>query len=294
MKVGSIYIIKNTVNNNVYIGQTTMTVRERFMVHLKPSVEKRNVNRHLYNAIKKHGKDNFYVETLEDNINIDEIDQKEIYYIKYYNSYEGGYNSTCGGDGRIINKLNHEDDVLSLEKEGKTSSELAIIFGVHKATILRTLHKLGFYYNGNVTKEILQKLINEGYSNSDMAIKLSVDKMTISRLRGKYNLKAYNKKVNLRDDFDLNLFKFDYENGMKRVDLCLKHNVTNTTMNRIATTNNFKNYLSIDKRKEKENVDAELFKLKNEGVSVRELIIFFGIKEKTIYSRISDYKKCRD
>ena len=51
MKVGSIYIIKNKINDKVYIGQTTMTVHERFMVHLKPSTQKIRRNYKLYNAI---------------------------------------------------------------------------------------------------------------------------------------------------------------------------------------------------------------------------------------------------
>jgi len=40
MRTGSIYIIKNTINDKVYIGQTTMTVHERFMSHKKPCVLK--------------------------------------------------------------------------------------------------------------------------------------------------------------------------------------------------------------------------------------------------------------
>lgn len=55
MRTGSIYIIKNTVNDKVYIGQTTMTVHERFMVHMKPSTAKLKRNCKLYNAVTKYG-----------------------------------------------------------------------------------------------------------------------------------------------------------------------------------------------------------------------------------------------
>jgi hypothetical protein len=57
MRTGSIYIIKNTVNDKVYIGQTTMAVHERFMVHMKPSTAKLRRNYKLYNAVTKYGRD---------------------------------------------------------------------------------------------------------------------------------------------------------------------------------------------------------------------------------------------
>ncbi len=59
MRTGSIYIIKNTINDKVYIGQTTMTVHERFMSHKKPCVLKQRSTYKLYNAMNKYGSDNF-------------------------------------------------------------------------------------------------------------------------------------------------------------------------------------------------------------------------------------------
>ena len=141
MRTGSIYIIKNTVNDKVYIGQTTMTVHERFMVHMKPSTAKLRRNYKLYNAVTKYGRDKFYVETLEDNVPLELLNQKEIEYITMYNSFYNGYNSTKGGDGRIINKVENEDELLSLAKSGVSADNLALKFSVNKATVFRTLHK---------------------------------------------------------------------------------------------------------------------------------------------------------
>lgn len=56
----SIYIIKNTINNKVYIGQTSQSVDERFREHMKPSTIKKRGNYKIYNAIEKYGKENFY------------------------------------------------------------------------------------------------------------------------------------------------------------------------------------------------------------------------------------------
>ena len=59
MRTGSIYIIKNNINEKVYIGQTTMTVHERFMMHMKPSTTKQRSGYKLYMAVKKYGKEHY-------------------------------------------------------------------------------------------------------------------------------------------------------------------------------------------------------------------------------------------
>lgn len=58
-----IYIIKNYINDKVYIGLTTRTVEIRFKEHLK--LLKSNQSQLIHRAINKYGKNNFYVETLE-------------------------------------------------------------------------------------------------------------------------------------------------------------------------------------------------------------------------------------
>ena len=63
--MGNIYIIKNTVNSKVYIGQTRYSIQERFKDHIKNS---RYFDNHLYLAMRKYGTDAFYVEPLEENI----------------------------------------------------------------------------------------------------------------------------------------------------------------------------------------------------------------------------------
>ena len=82
MKKGSIYVIKNKINEKVYVGQTIQSVHERFMQHKRPS--KGKLDYKIYKAFRKYGIENFYVETLEENIYIENLDEKEIYYIELY------------------------------------------------------------------------------------------------------------------------------------------------------------------------------------------------------------------
>ena len=141
--MGCIYLYTNKINGKQYIGQTIQPIQVRHYNHL-------HQNTYFDRALKKYGESNFTLEILEDNIfDSEELDKKEQYYIEKYNTYYDGYNSTPGGDGRIISKLEDEQELLRMAKEGYKAQELAEIFNVCKMTIFRTLHKLNFYYHIN-------------------------------------------------------------------------------------------------------------------------------------------------
>lgn len=53
----------------------------------------------FYRAINKYGEENFEIEVIEDLIETrEELNQKEKYWIKYFDSMKSGYNSTEGGE----------------------------------------------------------------------------------------------------------------------------------------------------------------------------------------------------
>lgn len=172
MKTGIIYIIKNKINKKVYIGQTTTDLQTRFNQHFKNSTIK---TRHykIYNAIKKYGKENFYIEKIEDKIPIENLNDKEIFYIEFYNSYEKGYNSTKGGDGRIINKKYDEEKICYLYKFGKTLEEIAKIYNVSTATISRILKKIGITtrHDGNKYESFDEKTFISDWQNKNISLK---------------------------------------------------------------------------------------------------------------------------
>ena len=89
------------VNQKVYIGQTSETIEKRFARHM--GYQKNEHDTKFYRAIKKYGKDNFKIEAIDFAETQAELDQKEMYYINFYNSVKEGYNSKdsigkCGGD----------------------------------------------------------------------------------------------------------------------------------------------------------------------------------------------------
>ena len=236
MRTGSIYIIRNTVNDKVYVGQTTMTVHERFMTHMKPSTAKRKRNYKLYNAVLKYGRDKFYVETLESDVPLNLLNQKEIEYISKYNSYYDGYNSSKGGDGRIINKIENEDEVLRMAKDGINSHVIAEFVGVDYITVLRTLHKLGFYYRPD-QKEIV-RLSKAGMSNTEIANRFGCHPYTVSRALQRHDSRKHRKPVKCRHDFDVDAFILAYNNQMPIEEICSVFKISSTTFYRLKSQYN--------------------------------------------------------
>ena len=80
--MGYIYLVTNLINSKKYIGQTTLTVQERWNRHLYDAFAKYD-DFYFHKAIRKYGKENFKVEEICQCPN-EELDEKEIYYINYY------------------------------------------------------------------------------------------------------------------------------------------------------------------------------------------------------------------
>lgn len=247
MRTGRIYIIKNTVNDKVYIGQTTMTAYQRFQSHIKPSNVEAKSSYKLYDAMKKYGTDKFYVETLEEDVPIDKLNEREIKWIADYDSFNNGYNGNPGGDGRIINCINHEAEVLELAKKGISTPKIAEMFGVHNATIIRTLHKLGFYYR--VDPAEICALAEEGLSNDEIADLLGCHSKTVSRALVRTGNRKHRLPIKFREQFDYDSMREDYYNQMPIGEICEKYGISKTSFYRIKSNENFDTRPQIYKHK---------------------------------------------
>lgn len=203
MKTGIIYIIRNKINSKVYIGQTTSDVATRFHQHLKKStISTRHYK--IYNAIKKYGKENFFIEILEENVPIDQLNQREIFYIEKYDSFENGYNSSKGGDGRVINKDYDEKQIIDDYLKGSSMNEICAKFNVSNATISRVLKRLGIEtrHDGNKYESIDPVIFQKEWyqktsSIKQLAEKYNVDEKTIRRLAKRLNLRRKGTKLDM-------------------------------------------------------------------------------------------------
>lgn len=103
-----IYMITNLTNGKKYIGLTKNTFNSRYgaagtgaeRTFKYYSYKGNSVNEHLYNSMKKHGVENFRVDIIDQAENLDELKEKEKFWIKFYNTRDDrcGYNVSEGGD----------------------------------------------------------------------------------------------------------------------------------------------------------------------------------------------------
>lgn len=117
--MGYIYLIENDINNKKYVGLTTQTIDKRWKQHLNASKYK---NYKLYYAMRKYGIEHFHIKEIDKTEDFEELKELEKYWIKYYDTYDNGYNQTFGGEGAI--KIDREK-IKELYSEGKTLTEVS-------------------------------------------------------------------------------------------------------------------------------------------------------------------------
>lgn len=107
-----IYKITNLINRKIYIGKSG-NIESRWKDHKRHSFDSKydSYNCYIHCAIRKYGIDNFKFEVIEE-CKIEELDEKEKYWIKYYGTYPisngRGYNVFPGGKSKSF-KLSSKD-----------------------------------------------------------------------------------------------------------------------------------------------------------------------------------------
>ena len=97
-----IYKASNKINGKIYIGQTTVSIKKRWIDHCKPSRGKVSA---ISNAIQKHGRENFTIEEIDGANSLSELNYLEKYYICKFNSLSpSGYNLQIGGNNTVLSK----------------------------------------------------------------------------------------------------------------------------------------------------------------------------------------------
>tara|TARA_B110000881_G_C18555653_1_gene506744 strand:- start:112 stop:1227 length:1116 start_codon:yes stop_codon:yes gene_type:complete len=101
---GIVYLYESP-SGGIYIGQTTCSIEKRTKQHIG-DVSRGSIKK-FHNAIRRHGIETFKREIITISYSKEELNDLEIYYIKYYDSYyknddgtaKSGYNMTHGGEG---------------------------------------------------------------------------------------------------------------------------------------------------------------------------------------------------
>ena len=203
---GKIYIIRNSENDKVYIGQTIRSVTDRLRQHKK--LCRSNQNQLIYKAIRKYGADKFFVEELESGIETQkELNEKEAEYIKRFNSLApNGYNLSPGGAlWRRRPRFSDEEDELiaAMYLKGMSQREIAKQFGVDHTLVGSALTRKGIKSrpkgcnlpdrSSKIKESDLYKMyVVEGMMVKDIAAYYGVDVRTVSRAITRFNLREYN------------------------------------------------------------------------------------------------------
>ena len=135
-KMGYIYIIKNDINKKVYVGQTSRTLEIRGKEHV------RHYNQTINQAISKYGAEHFWIEQIEECDDI-LLDERERYWINYYNSFNSGYNATTGGQDNQKAQTNKMQNVLDLWDSGLTVNRIVEQTKLNVETVRNYLNKNG-------------------------------------------------------------------------------------------------------------------------------------------------------
>lgn len=141
-------------------------------------------------AIHKYGKDNFIIEQIEQ-CNQEDLNDREKYWINFYDSYRNGYNSTLGGqDTPKLPKLLHKtDEIIDLYNAGFSLRELAREYNVDHATIKLILTKskipLRTVRTYKLSSEDRVQILadyNNGISRKSIMEKYNISKSYLSQL----------------------------------------------------------------------------------------------------------------
>lgn len=197
-----IYKITNKINNKVYIGQST-NIFNRWNEH---RYKAKTEDKPLYKAFKRYGIENFTFEIIEE-CPIIKLNEREIYWIKYYDSYNHGYNLTPGGDySSKTQRIVSEEDVVNIRKRRLLAENFSDVYKDYQ------------YINQSTFKNIWQ-----GISYTDVYVK-DFDKEHLKEVakKSKQQISAKRKNSQMTEELVL-LIRTDKKNGMKRKDAYEKY-----------------------------------------------------------------------
>lgn len=142
--MGYIYKITNLLNKKSYIGKTSFSLEVRWDKHLQNYKNKNShcYNYYLYRAMRKYEISNFKIELLEEISNDSLLNEREQYWIKFYDTFKNGYNMTLGGEGQ---QLYDKEKIISLWEDGKSIKEIKEIIDCSSDTIYLTIKDLDSY-----------------------------------------------------------------------------------------------------------------------------------------------------
>lgn len=290
---GYIYKITNKVNNKVYIGQTRYTIESRWRQHCK-NYNFEHRPQPLYKAFEKYGLDNFTVETIEE-VQVEKLDEREMYWIAYYDSFKNGYNATLGGQGgkTLIWTDDKYEDIRTLYLSGFTCKKISELYNVSRWTIEQILKSLDVKLrrhpldmNAQEANEFIENY-KQGFSLTELAKRYNTDRETVKRFLLKKNVDLRNHSLILKDEKLQQKMIDDFLNGVPYRDLEKTYHSDSRTLQRILVRHNIDLKLKRGVRNDlklSSEQQLEIIKLYNQKVlTLKQIANKFNLDVSTIY-----------
>lgn len=136
-------MLKFDTDIRVYIGQS-IDVHRRLVTHRRDLIQNKH---HNYKMQEVFNLTNCLpIETVLEETTLEHLNSREIYWIKYYDSYNNGFNLTAGGVGNEVSiigehfnakytKDTYYNILLELTYTDKTNKEIADYFSLNKRVV---------------------------------------------------------------------------------------------------------------------------------------------------------------
>lgn len=324
---GFIYKITNLENRKGYIGMTKHSLTDRMYGHMSyinsdssdmlidVIMRNRGVVKYVYEDRFKggtfvdcNGIEKFRVDIIDHAQNIDDLCNKEKYWIAHYKSYIGdygtlfGYNQTKGGESPFIGNDSplyiqiDRKKLRELIRIGYNSEEIARVLGISMKTVSRksrefwgmNLVEAREYFNGeDAYNERLRKRLSESRKNHGFSENWR--KSASIRRKGAHNV--------MYTPIDKDTLKSLIEESLsvKEIAEILRINYTTVydKMNEfwsITSIVALRKQFGIEKPKRRRQVPKEALKeLLLKGLTIGEIAWHLCVGKSTIYKRIKEY-----
>lgn len=228
-----IYKFTNQLNNKSYIGQS-IDIEKRKREHLRNAYNY-NLDNSFYQALRKYGIINFSFEILEE-CEKERLNEREIYWIQYYDTYKKGYNMTPGGDfnpsnvPEIVQK--RTEKLLNDEKINAKLSHKGEDNGNAKLTKVDVIEIRKAYAQGKQISEVYplyqEKISYSGFQACWLGKSWKEVMPEVFQQR-----KAENNGGSKTSRNEIYQLRLDYMNGLTNKELQNKYNKTYETVRRI-------------------------------------------------------------